>query len=186
MCENSVCNLEDCVVEYGFCHCNCGRKTNINPQNSTKNKYIKGEPKLYISGHCNRILLPKYIVNEETKCWEWQLGKDTCGYGCIWFNNKSIKAHRYYYELYKGPIPEGLQVDHLCRVRHCVNPEHLEIVTSAENTRRGNSAKITWEIVDKIRYAYNSGGITYKKLGEVYDLSSYTIGEIIRYETWIE
>ncbi|MEU7240240.1 HNH endonuclease signature motif containing protein [Streptomyces sparsogenes] len=48
-------------------------------------------------------------------------------------------AHRFAYETLVGPIPEHLQLDHLCRVRHCVNPDHLEPVSSRENTRRGRS-----------------------------------------------
>jgi hypothetical protein len=50
-----------------------------------------------------------------------------------------ILAHRWTYEQFVGPIPDGLQIDHLCRVRHCVNPDHLEPVTSRENTMRGTN-----------------------------------------------
>ena len=48
-------------------------------------------------------------------------------------------AHRVSYELFRGPIPDGLQIDHLCRIRHCVNPDHLEAVTQRENILRGTS-----------------------------------------------
>jgi DNA-binding XRE family transcriptional regulator len=47
-------------------------------------------------------------------------------------------AHRYSYELHKGLIPDGLTIDHLCKIRHCVNPQHLEVVTYQENNHRGN------------------------------------------------
>lgn len=59
------------------------------------------------------------------------------GYGQFWFNGRMMPAHRYAYEATVGPIPEGLQIDHLCRVRCCVNPAHLEPVTQLENIRRG-------------------------------------------------
>jgi len=68
-------------------------------------------------------------------CRLWTAGKCQ-GYGSFRCGVKIAKVHRISYELAKGPIPEGLVIDHLCRVRHCVAPEHLEAVTSAENVRR--------------------------------------------------
>lgn len=67
------------------------------------------------------------------QCWLWMGSRDRKGYGQLW--NK--RAHRLSYEALVGPIPEGLQIDHLCRNPPCVNPAHLEAVTSRENTRRG-------------------------------------------------
>lgn len=70
-------------------------------------------------------------------CWEWTGTRSRKGYGQIrWIDNKYAPAHRLVYTLLVGPIPDGLQIDHLCRVRHCVNPAHLEAVTSAVNTAR--------------------------------------------------
>lgn len=71
--------------------------------------------------------------------WLWTGSTTSNGYGKIGAGEKRgwLLAHRVSYELFVGPIPTGLQVDHLCRVRNCVNPEHLEAVTHAENLRRG-------------------------------------------------
>lgn len=76
-------------------------------------------------------------------CWLWTGGKHSGGYGCFSVGTgpekRMVGAHRFAYELLVGPIPEGLQLDHLCRQPGCVNPDHLEPVTQAENLRRGRS-----------------------------------------------
>lgn len=69
--------------------------------------------------------------------WRWARGKN--GYGTISCKGKPKYAHRASYEAFRGPIPEGFQIDHLCKVVGCVNPEHLEAVTPRENTLRSNS-----------------------------------------------
>lgn len=69
-------------------------------------------------------------------CWLWTSAL-TNGYGRISIEGRSVGAHRWSYEQLVGPIPDGLQLDHLCRVRNCVNPAHLEPVTGRENCRRG-------------------------------------------------
>lgn len=69
-------------------------------------------------------------------CWEWTGTKDR-GYGYVAHNGKTTQAHRAVYEELVGPIPSGLQIDHLCRNRSCVNPKHLELVTQRVNILRG-------------------------------------------------
>lgn len=81
--------------------------------------------------------LEKIKVNDNG-CWEWQSTIDTGGYGQLKEHGKILSAHRLAYELFKGAIPQGLTIDHLCRNRRCVNPDHLEVVTMRENILRGN------------------------------------------------
>jgi hypothetical protein len=81
-------------------------------------------------------VLGKFDVDVVSGCWLWREYRDPEGYGRVRFDGKRRFAHRVVYELLVGPIPDGLVIDHRCRVRHCVNPDHLEPVTIAVNNRR--------------------------------------------------
>ena len=71
-------------------------------------------------------------------CWLYQGSLDLQGYGRTYIKTERIMIHRAAYKHFKGEIPVGFQIDHLCMVRNCVNPEHLEIVTPKENVHRSN------------------------------------------------
>jgi hypothetical protein len=81
----------------------------------------------------------KVVFAAANECWLWQGCRLSHGYGQTWDGKRVVGAHRYAYERLVGPIPEGLTIDHLCRVRHCVNPAHMEPVTAGENARRGEN-----------------------------------------------
>ena len=83
-------------------------------------------------------------VKITTCCWVWQGNyqkshKGSGNYGRFSYNGKVVRVHRFSYEQLIGPIPAGLTIDHLCRNTLCVNPDHLEAVSSRENTLRGFS-----------------------------------------------
>lgn len=77
-------------------------------------------------------------VEKTDSCWLWMAGRSG-NYGCLSWLGKRAWAHRVAYQIVKGPIPKGLTIDHLCRNTKCVNPNHLEAVTTEKNVLRGES-----------------------------------------------
>ena len=86
--------------------------------------------------------LDKVSPEPNTGCWLWHGSCDGKGYGRIAYEGRSFPAHRASHILFKGPIPNGLQIDHLCRQPGCVNPEHIEAVTARVNNMRGDSVAV--------------------------------------------
>lgn len=90
------------------------------------------------------------VSAEPDQCWEWTGAKHR-GYGQFtlsWWKREdgewrcqTVRAHRFAFSIFKGPIPEGLTVEHECRNRSCVNPLHLSLLSRGENARRGNQRK---------------------------------------------
>lgn len=135
-----------------LCECGCGRETNLAPYTDEAKGWIKGEALRFANGHTSRIMRGAQRWREQdrgykTPCWIWQSYVNPGGYGIVSVGATTVRAHRKVYEELVGPIAEGLTLDHLCRVRSCVNPAHMEPVTRGENVRRG-IAKVSrseWE-----------------------------------------
>lgn len=126
-------NLDRESAPYGYCQCGCGEKTAL--AKSSQTGIPKGQPYKFVGHHhCRKPI--QYLEEDrgfETPCWSWQLKVSKLGYG---YKGQAL-AHRLYYEFLVGPIPPELEIDHLCRNKDCVNPEHLEAVTASVNQRRG-------------------------------------------------
>lgn len=88
--------------------------------------------------HLPERITEKFVPDVTSGCWLWTAANNgSLGYGIINWQGRNRGAHIVVYELLVGPIPDGLELDHLCRTPACVNPAHLEPVTHAENVRRG-------------------------------------------------
>lgn len=112
----------------GTCKCGCGR-------------LVKG---LWLRGHWNRernrTTLQRFFdgLGAMFNCWIWESALDKDGYGV--FTNelgKAVRAHQWSYKFFRGSVPEGLELDHWCRIPRCVNPSHLEAVKGHVNIMRG-------------------------------------------------
>lgn len=172
---------------HGFCHCGCGQRTNLSRDNDAPRGYVKGEPFRYVRGHAPKARKGVRYREEdrgyETPCWVWQLATQPNGYGHLGVRANQGGAHRWYWEQRYGPIPAGAHVDHLCRVRVCVNPDHMELVTCAENARRGDNAKLDYEAVDEIK-RLRATGCTQREVADRFGICRQTVSDIERGLTW--
>lgn len=135
----------------------------------------------------------KYIPEPNSGCWLWTANCIRGGYGGMFGDKKTARAHKISYELYKGIIPNGLHVCHRCDTRSCVNPDHLFLGTAAENTadmmrkNRGKRpilkgyesgrSKLTPNQLNEIRLALNNG-ISGRSLSIKYNVSDTAISRI--------
>jgi HNH endonuclease len=115
-----------------------------------------------IYGSPSKRFWARVLRDEETGCWIWMgkiskdpRGYDPGGYGLFGIDaNTTVQAHRFAYQELIGPIPDGLVIDHLCHVRLCVNPSHLEPVTQAENNRRSTRWQTKPPLVTHCKYGH--------------------------------
>lgn len=131
----------------------------------------------------NQTLLD-HVKLEENGCWIWKGSLQTHGYAYLPWRLyhekfKTTLGHRIYFMVFRGPIPKGMEIDHLCNVKACVNPYHLEVVTHEENNRRRNAE------VDARRKVFpcghpRVGGHTYMKRAGYYKSGKIKLTKVCR------
>jgi hypothetical protein len=122
-------------IPAGMCQCGCGQPAPLAMRTSKRHGTVKGQPQRFILGHRWRKTLDNFREEDrgyKTPCWIWQGRIAKSGYGTL----GRRYVHRLMFARANGPIPEGLEPDHLCRVRACGNPDHMEAVTRSENMKR--------------------------------------------------
>lgn len=132
-------------------------------------------------------------------CWQWKGIENSNGYGRFSYKDSHRLAHRFSYELFFGPVPNGMNVCHRCDNRKCVNPEHLWLGSQSQNLsdavskgrmhrpdtkgpRNGNTS-LTWEKVDTIR-SMHTGGVPKFRIAALFGVSQSTICNITNNQTW--
>jgi HNH endonuclease len=122
-------------------------------------------------------------IRKSSECWDWTgyVAKD--GYGSVWLKGKPVQAHIAVYSLLIGEVPAGLQLDHLCRNRGCVNPKHLEPVSKKENQRRRIDLRLSLDAVKEIKDMYSLGH-TQQNIATLYGVSQSAVSRVISGEIW--
>lgn len=163
---------------------------------------IQDLPVTYLQ-ELNKRLWSHVILSRNGRCLEWRGAVTENGYGRINVKGQVQRTHRVAYELYVGPIPEGMMVCHHCDNRPCCNPGHLFLGTPKQNTddmvdkgrheswmieadtagERNPRAKLTTSAVRKIRQAY-ANGRTLKQIAKCYGVHFDTISKIVNRVTW--
>ena len=173
-----------------LCECGCGNQTPLATYSASKYGITKGQPLRFIPGHQNRKSPVDYVEEDRsytTPCWVWKLSKDRGGYGRTRRGTSgrgAQTAHRFYYQERFGTLPAGQDLHHLCGVRDCVNPDHLEPLPEVEHLRR--HASLTVDDVREIRRRYVPRVVTRRMLAEEFGTTERNVKHIIAGTTWQE
>jgi hypothetical protein len=157
-CVVDSCGRDERYTSRGLCNMHYLRfmKYGIPTYTERTHRFVPGGEAFYLLDRC--------VYDKETGCWNFKSVPSPNGYCHIRFNGKTKQAHREVYELFLGKIKDGLQIDHICRNRRCVNPDHLEPVTTKENIARGVNGRSKVACInghllsgDNVRFRTNSG-----------------------------
>lgn len=177
------------TIPPGYCQCGCGQKTKIAQYPGPRDRAcgaVHGDPRRYLRGHHKTArrtnTLDNYIV-DSNGCHLYQGGLNHDGYGMITTHPYSTLAYRAAWFDRYGPVPDGLELDHLCTVRRCINTDHLEPVTHAVNVRRGRVSRLSEDQVRSI-IQQRRDGATLSSLASQYGVSETTISAVSKQSKW--
>lgn len=174
-------------IPRGWCQCGCGQKTGLARDTNPERGDVRGEPVKYMRGHSGRHKA-HYRETEcgwMTPCWVWLGGLTPEGYGRSFIDGRSQLLHRFAYEQKHGPVPVGLELDHLCRNRACLNPDHLQAVVAVTNVRRGRAARrLGAEGAFLIRMLTLTTSLGRTEIAEMLGVDRKTVLSVVRGDTW--
>lgn len=182
-----ICTVTDCDRTHyarGLCNMHWQRQRSYGSTEPTRRM-----PK-FGTDVVDRFLAYGWTVTD-SGCWEWGGPCEYAGYGAFKVQGKTHKAHRTSFQHFKGPIPDGLVVRHKCDNPPCINPDHLELGTTADNMRDRDTrlgpptAKATPAIVQEIRSKYTGSRGEQAALASEYGYSINMINRIVRKRSWI-
>lgn len=157
-------------IQSGYCACGCGA--------------LLKNPSRFMRGHSLRCKKPRYRIDGETGCWNWSGHIRHDGYpGFIRWKGIQKMAHVIFYIRYKGPIPDGLEIDHLCNNVRCVNPEHLEAKTHRANSRRGRNLKLSVAKAEIIR-KLSADGMTKTEIAKQFGVCRSAVSQTVSGLRW--
>lgn len=168
-----------------LCGCGCGEPAPVAKMTRVKRGVKAGDQLRFRRGHNRRgsTDLTRWVLEDrghDTPCWVWTGSLNKKGYGRAQVAREHTGAHRAIYEAANGMLARMAQLDHLCGVRCCVNPAHLEVVCNAENSRRGRGAKLSSADALAIR----GSGLSNTALAAYYGVAQQTISDIRRNKKW--
>jgi len=155
----NLCSIDDCdgpVFGYGWCQMHYARWRRYGDPLATKR--IIGDIEARFWSKVNKDGPIPERRPDLGPCWLWTDVPNDMGYGVFGVGQKVVRAYRWSYERFVGPIPDGLMPDHLCHNPPCVRPDHLEPVTNRENCLRGDNTKISDELVASLYARWQAGG----------------------------
>jgi hypothetical protein len=173
-----------------LCGCGCGGEAGVYPRTHSRLGIVKGAPRKYLPNHNRngRVTDHGFAVEDrryKTPCHLWLGSFNQHGYGLMKVGRSSRAAHKVYWEREHGPVPDGLELDHLCKVRGCVRLDHLEPVTHTENVRRSDLAKVTATEVQEIQAAA-ALGLNKSELARRFGVSRVTITAVLSGTHWTD
>lgn len=153
--------------------------------------WSKKPPKTIAQIDCSEItdcpislIMSRRDIDKETGCWNYTGTLNGNGYGQLAVEKSLFLVHRLSFTHFRGAIPKGMVLDHLCRNPRCFNPKHLEAVSLAENSRRAKSSKLDQRKAENIRARYAVGNITMQSLADEFGVTKQCISLVVNKQAW--